>query len=99
MKNSGILNNSYDIHLKEPIQVSEICQYTKEEQAELIADIFSKISQEYDALKTSDILVPSFTRDSIPHISQLKVKNTLKHIKKNINNTRGYSIHSSEKPC
>ena len=65
----------------EPIQVSEICQYTKKEQTELIADQFSKISQEYDALRTCDLSVLDFTMDSIPHISQLKVRKTLKHIK------------------
>ena len=34
--------SSYDQHLVDPIQVSSICEYTKEEQAELIADSFFK---------------------------------------------------------
>ena len=73
--------SSYDVHLHEPIQVAEICEYTKEEQAEIIADKFSHISNEYDALKQSDIQVPLFSEKSIPHISQAKVKLTLEQMK------------------
>ena len=72
--------SSYDIHLHEPIQVAEICEYTKEEQAEMIADKFSHISSEYDALKQCDVEVPLFLKDSIPHISQTKVKITLEQM-------------------
>ena len=72
--------SSHNSKLHEPVQVSEICEYPDEKQAELIANKFSEISQEYSALKTSDISVPHFTKESIPHISQLKVRNTLKHI-------------------
>ena len=41
--------SSYDTHLKEPTQVSDICEYTDKEQAEMLADIFSEISLQYDA--------------------------------------------------
>ena len=62
--------SSYDQHLSDPVQVGEICEYTDQEQAELIATQFSKISQEYDALETNDIEIQPFTKDSIPNIFQ-----------------------------
>ena len=55
--------SSYNIHLQEPTQASNICECTDNKQAERIADTFLKISQEYDALKFSDIVVPPFTKE------------------------------------
>ena len=62
------------MHLHEPIQVAEICEYTKKEQTEMIADKFSHMSNEYDVLKQGDIQVPLFSEKSVPHISQSKVR-------------------------
>ena len=50
--------------------MNEICEYTDAEQAELIADNFSNISNDYIELKESDIKLPPFPKDSIPHITQ-----------------------------
>ena len=36
--------SSYDTHLKEPTQVSDICEYTDKKQTEMIADTFGEIS-------------------------------------------------------
>ena len=79
----------YDQHLVDPIQVSTICEYSDEEQAEMIADNFSKISQEYDALNTCDISIPSFSEDTIPHISQSEVKKALDEVKTKVSTIPG----------
>ena len=42
------------------LNVEDINHFPKEKQAELIADTFTKISQEYDEVNTSDIKVPFF---------------------------------------
>ena len=81
--------SSYNSHLLEPTQVSDISEHSDKDQAELIANKFSQISQEYDALNTCDIKVPPFTKESIPHISQVKVKHTLKHMKTKISTIPG----------
>jgi hypothetical protein len=46
--------------------VESIKHLTDIEQAEVIADKFSKVSQEYEALKTNVIFVPEFSETSIP---------------------------------
>jgi hypothetical protein len=79
----------YDQHLVDPIQVSAICEYSDEEQAEMIADNFSKISQEYDALNTCDISIPSFEESLIPHISQTEVKKALQEVKTKVSTVPG----------
>ena len=43
------------------------------EQAEKIADKFSKVSQEYDPLKTEDIKVPEFDKNDIPFFTPVKL--------------------------
>ena len=81
--------SSYDQHLVDPIQVSSICDYTDQEQAELIADSFFKISQEYNALQSCDISVPHFSEESIPQVSQSEVKEVLEHIKTKVSTVPG----------
>ena len=51
------------------IVIDEISHMTHENQAEVLADSFAKISQEYDSLKKEDIHIPYFTSESIPIIS------------------------------
>ena len=67
--------------MQDPIIVNEISEHTDQEQAELIADNFSKISNQYNALCTSVIKVPFFSQTSIPHITQAKVEQAIKQIK------------------
>ena len=81
--------SSYDQHLTDPVQVSEICEYSDQEQAEMIANCFSKISQEYDALISSDIVLPPFTEASIPHITQKEVLRILETIKTKVSTSPG----------
>ena len=63
------------------IIVEEIMHLNDQQQANAIARRMSEISQEYDALITSDIQVPHFELSSIPQFSQLQVKQKLLAIK------------------
>ena len=49
----------------EKVIISEIFDKTDQEQAELIAQYFSSIPNEYDALKTDDIKIPTFSEDQV----------------------------------
>ena len=46
--------------------VESIKHLSDKEQAEKIADKFSKVSQEYEPLKAEDIKVPKFESSDIP---------------------------------
>ena len=63
------------------IIVDEISHLPDKDQAEMIADHVSAVSQEYDHLKTDDIEVPVFDKLSTLHISQAEVKDKLMLIK------------------
>ena len=62
------------------IVIDEISHMTHENQAEVLADSFAKISQEYDSLKKEDIHIPYFTSESIPIISAQTVEKLLGEI-------------------
>ena len=55
----------------------------------MIATTFSKISQEYDALKSCDVIVPPFPEDSVPHITHQEVLKTLLSIKTKVSSCPG----------
>ena len=57
---------SYDQQKSESVTVESIKHLSSEEQAEAIADKFSKVSQEYEPLKDNDIIVPLFNKATIP---------------------------------
>ena len=59
---------SYDKEKIEPLVVDSIKHLTDQEQAEVIADKFSKVSQEYEPLQKDDIEVPFFDENSILHL-------------------------------
>ena len=65
--------SSYDQQKCEQPQVDEISHLDDLEQAEIIAEKFSKIQNEYQPLKTDDISVPRFEEKDIPqfHPSQV----------------------------
>ena len=71
--------SSFDQHKNEPIIVESIKHLSDKEQAEKIADKFSKVSQEFDQLKTDDIKIPEFDKSTVPRISP---KDVLKHLRK-----------------
>ena len=68
---------SYDQHKSEEIVVGNIKDLSVVEQAELIADKFAQISQEYEKLKTEDILIPQYDESEIPQFTEEQVKDVL----------------------
>ena len=74
---------SYDQQKLEPVVVESIKHLNVQEQAEAIADKFSKVSQEYDPLKKEDIIVPEFDVKTVPSFSPLDVQKNLEKIKTN----------------
>ena len=64
---------SHDQHKNELPQVAEIRHLSDQEQAELIANQFARIQNEYQPLKNDDISVPPFKESEIPHFSPAKV--------------------------
>ena len=75
--------SSYDQHKSDPVIVDSIKHLSSEEQAEQIADKFSKVSQEYEPLKDSDIQVPEFEASDIPFFVPKQVQKHLQRIKTN----------------
>ena len=71
----------YDEGKSEVIQVEEISHLSDQEQAEMIADNLSAISNSYKGVEMTDILIPPFSSKDIPHISTLKVKEYMSKIK------------------
>ena len=66
---------SYDQKISDPIVVGEIKNLTSQEQAEKIADNFSKITQEYEPLQDKDIEIPIFSGSSRHRRQFLENKN------------------------
>ena len=48
------------------INIDDISHLSDPEQAEIIADKFSSIQNEYDQLKTEDINIPDFQEKDVP---------------------------------
>ena len=63
---------SYDQH-GEKLNIEEIKHLDDKEQAEVIADKFTEIPNEYEALKTEDIAVPDFSPCEIPQFEPSQV--------------------------
>ena len=74
---------SYDQKKSEPVVVESIKHLSEQEQAEKIADKFSKVSQEYEALKTEDIKVPHFDPSTVPCFTPDQVRKHLEKVKTN----------------
>ena len=68
---------------EQEIVVEEIDHLSKEVQAEMIAESFASISQEYKELETKDINFPPFSKEDIPIISVKTVENCLNEIQVN----------------
>ena len=73
----------------EVLSIEEIKHLSDKEQAEKIASHFSKIPNEYDSLKSEDIVVPTFNPSEVPQFSLSKVWFALKHIKTNKADVQG----------
>ena len=70
----------------EEIIVETIKHLPISEQAELIADRFASVSQEFDRLETGDIDVPSFSSEQIPQFDENQVKEVLSQMDTNKSN-------------
>ena len=80
--------SGYDQKSEKPI-IQDINHQTDQEQAETIADFFSSIPNEYDALQTEDIKIPHFTQDQIPQFHPSQVWLHLTKLKTNKSTVRG----------
>ena len=80
---------SYDQQKAEEIIVETIKHLPISEQAELIADRFASVSQEFDRLETGDIDVPSFSSEQIPQFDENQVKEVLSQMDTNKSNVCG----------
>ena len=65
------------------INIEDISHLPDQEQAELIADKFSSIQNEYDPLKTEDINIPDFQEKDVPKFQPSQVRLHLTKIKTN----------------
>ena len=73
----------------EEIIVEEIKDLTDLEQAELIADEFSKVANEYKPLEADDIEIPSYSEEEIPQFEEKEVEQVLNELDTNKSNTNG----------
>ena len=67
----------------ERIEIEEIRHLNDQEQAEVIADKFTSIPNEYEELKDDDICIPKFSTEDIPQFEPSKVWKLLCKIKTN----------------
>ena len=80
---------NFDQFKNEELVVETIKDLPESEQAELIADKFSEVANEYQELKDDDIKVPVFSEDDIPKFSEKEVKQVLSDIDANKSNVNG----------
>ena len=70
------------------IIVDSIKEFSKQEQAELIADKFAEVSQEYDEIRSENIDIPKFSGKDIPEVSESDVIEALKELDSNKSNVK-----------
>ena len=75
-------NSSFD-QMDQDINVVDINHLQDQEQAEIIADKFSSIQNEYDHLKTKDDSIPQFIEEEIPNFFPSQVWLILAQLKTN----------------
>jgi hypothetical protein len=80
---------SFDQEKYEEIVVESIKDLPNKTQAELIADKFASVSQEYEKLTNDDINVPSYSESEIPQVTVDDVKNALAQMDANKSNIKG----------
>ena len=79
----------FDQQISENIIVECIKDLPVSEQAELIADKFAQVSQEYEKLKTEDIKIPAFSENEIPQFTEEEVQMILSEMDPNKSNVNG----------
>ena len=65
------------------MNVDEISHLSDQQQSEVIAEHFSEIQNQYDQLKTSDIVVPMYERSEVPQFKTRQVWFLLSKIQNN----------------
>ena len=75
--------SNYDQSKTEMVQVDEISHLSDQEQAEAIADSFSAVSNEYEAVNRDEIKIPPFHHSEVPQLKPYQVRNHLQKIKTN----------------
>ena len=75
--------SSHDQMKAEKVNVLSICDLPEKEQAELIADNFSKISNEYEPIDPSEIHLNPENDQPVPILEDFHVFEYLKRIKTN----------------
>ena len=63
--------------------VAEISEFSDEEQAEIIAEKFASIPNQYEPLKNGDVCGPNFSESEIPVFTQAQVWFALSRIETN----------------
>ena len=81
--------SSFDQHKAEPIYVDQISSLSDQEQAEVIADHFSSIPNEYDPLLKDDIEIPLFSEADIPQFHPSEVWLNLSRMRTNKSTVNG----------
>ena len=74
---------------EEKIIVEAIKDFTAKEQAELIANKFAEVSQEYSKLETNDIDVPYFSEEDVPVITEDEIRDILATMDPNKSSVEG----------
>ena len=74
---------SHDQHRSEEPYVEEIAHLPDQQQANLIADHFLSIPNQYDSLKSEDIHIPEFSPSEVPQFHLAEVWFALSRIKTN----------------
>ena len=75
--------SQYDQEKHEPVKVEAIENFTDQIQAEIIAESFAKISNEYKPIDRKQIKISSYTPESIPYFCPNQVEKKLEKIKAN----------------
>ena len=79
----------FDKNSSEELIVEAIKDLPNKVQAELIADKFASVSQEFEKLTDEDITVPEFNENDIPIVTSEEVTETLSQIDANKSSVKG----------
>ena len=80
---------NFDQQKADEIVVESLKDLPASEQAELIADKFAEVANEYDKLKKEDINVPDFCQEEIPQFTENDVESALDEMDINKSNVKG----------
>ena len=79
--------------------MDDISHLSDQEQAEIIAEKFTALPNEYQELKADDIEIPAFTSEDIPEVEPAKVWQLLAKLKTQSHSTWGFSCKTEQNIC